>query len=206
MRAIVFFLILAGAGILTWLVLSKPDEKEGSQKPEALAVSKHSTAFNESVTAVLNQYNQIAEAFVSWDSAASNAAAAQLVKTLDSVKLEELKKDSNAIYETAQLFIENAKGDAQYIATEPGIRSQREAFNSMTDNLYQFLNTVNYDRQTLYLQECPMAFDDTKSALWLSQQEEIRNPYLGLHHPIYGKGMLACGETKTRIDNTAKSK
>ncbi len=200
MRSIVFFLILVGAGLITWLLVSRPEKKVSVEKAEAIAVSKHSTAFNASVATVLNNYNAIAENFVKWDSAASASAATSLLQSLQNVKLDELKKDSSAIYETAVVFVENAKGDAQTIASEKSIRPQREAFNSMSDNLYQFLNTVNYDGQTLYLQECPMAFDDTKSAIWLSQKEEIRNPYLGLYHPHYGKGMLACGETKTKLD------
>ncbi|HEY1021953.1 MAG TPA: DUF3347 domain-containing protein [Flavisolibacter sp.] len=201
MRNLIFFLIVAGAGILAWVIFSRPEKKETGEKAIAIAVSKHSTAFNESIATVLNDYHTIAENFVKWDSVASATTATAMIKSLDSIRLEELKKDSAAIYETAIMFIENAKGDAQTIASEPTIRPQREAFNSMTDNLYQFLNTVNYDGQTLYLQECPMAFDDTKSAIWLSQKKEIRNPYLGLYHPHYGKGMLACGENKTKIEN-----
>lgn len=201
MRNLIVFLMLAGAGIVAWLILSRPEKKEAGEKAEAIAVSKHSPAFTESIAAVLNDYHTIAENFVKWDSVASGTAAAAFLKSLESVNLEELKKDSSAVYETAVMFIENAKGDAQTIASEPAIRPQREAFNSMTDNLYQFLNTVNYDGPTLYLQECPMAFDDTKSAIWLSRKEEIRNPYLGLYHPHYGKGMLACGENKTKIEN-----
>lgn len=201
MRNLILFLVLAGAGIVAWLIVDRPGKKETGEKTEAIAVSKHSTAFNESIAAVLTDYNTIAENFVKWDSASSKTAASTLIKTLEGLKLEELQKDSAAIFETALMFIENAKGDAQTIATEPAIRTQREAFNSMTDNLYQFLNTVNYDGKTIYLQECPMAFDDTKSAIWLSQKDEIRNPYLGLYHPHYGKGMLACGENKTKIEN-----
>jgi hypothetical protein len=139
---------------------------------------------------------------VAWDSTATPAVAKQFIDDLDKLKLDELKKDSSAIYETAITFIDNTKGDAQTIATEKGIRTQREALNSLSDNFYQFLNTVKYDGQKLFLQQCPMAFDDTKPGLWLSQKEEIRNPYLGLHHPTYGKAMLSCGETKIKMNNT----
>lgn len=202
MRAIFLFLLLAGAGIITWLVMDRPDKKVQTAKQEALSVSKHGQAFNGGIVAILEDYNQIAENFVIWDSIKAAAAAAELIQGFNQLPLDDLKKDSSAIYETALAFIENAKGDAQTIASEKSIRSQREAFHSLTDNFYQFLNTVKYDHQKLFLQECPMAFDDTKAGLWLSHKEQIRNPYLGMYHPTYGKGMLACGETKTELNNT----
>ncbi len=202
MRPIVLFLILAGAGIITWLILSRPGENKHTIKQEAIAVSKHSEGFNNAIANVMADYQKIAESFVNWDSTATSATAAKLTEGLNGLQLDELKKDSSAIFETAVMFVDNAKGDAQTIASEKGIRQQREAFNSLTDNFYQFLNTVKYDRQKLYLQECPMAFDDTKSAFWLSEKEKIRNPYLGLYHPTYGKGMLSCGENKTTLNHT----
>ena len=204
MRSILLLLLLAGAGIITWLVLSRPDKKEEAPKQQALAVSKHSDAFNRSVGNMLNDYEKLSEAFVKWDSVAVIPAAQTLYKDLESLNLDELKKDSAAIYETAAAFIENTKGDLQTIASEKGIRTQREVFNNMTDNIYQFLNTVRYDREKLYLQQCPMAFDDVQAARWISKKEEIRNPYLGLKDPKYGKAMLNCGETIKTINHTGK--
>ncbi|RYZ26518.1 MAG: DUF3347 domain-containing protein [Chitinophagaceae bacterium] len=204
MRSILIFLLLAGVGIITWLVLSRPDRKEEKPKQQALAVSKHSDAFNTTVESFLSDYENLSEAFVKWDSTGVIPIAQTLIKDLDSVNLEELKKDSAAIYETAAAFIENAKGDLQTIAAEKNIRPQREVFNNLTDNVYQFLNTVRYDREKLYLQECPMAFDDVQAAKWLSKKEQIRNPYLGLKDPKYGKGMLSCGETIKTINHTGK--
>jgi hypothetical protein len=198
MRPIIIGLLLAGAGIITWLVLARPEKKsslEEGPKQQALTVSKHSNAFNSAVANTLITYEQLSELFVNWDSASVNATAQTLLTDVGSINLDELKKDSSAIYETAAAFIENAKGDLRTISTEKGIRQQREAYNSLTDNLYQFLNTVQYDREKLYLQQCPMAFDDAQSATWLSKKEEIRNPYLGVKDPKYGKGMLVCGET-----------
>jgi hypothetical protein len=202
MRPLLIFLFLAGAGILAWLIIARPGKKETAPKQEAIAVSKHSAGFNSAVATTLNDYNKLTESFVNWDSTTSATAAQQLLNDFNQLSLDDLKKDSSGIYETAASFIENAKGDAQTIAAEKGIRPQREAFNSLSDNFYQFLNMVRYDRQALYLQQCPMAFDDEKAGLWLSQKEEIRNPYLGLHHPTYGKAMLTCGETKIKLNNT----
>jgi len=202
MRPILIFLLLAGAGIIAWLILARPKDQVPSAKQDAIAVSKHSTGFNSSISAALNDYDRLTENFVNWDSAATSAAAQKLSDDLGKLNLDELKKDSSGIYETAIAFVDNAKGDAQTIITEKGIRPQREAFNSLTDNFYQFLNTVKYDRQKLFLQQCPMAFDDEKPGIWLSEKEEIRNPYMGLHHPTYGKAMITCGETKITMNNT----
>lgn len=204
MRPIFLFLLLAGVGIIAWLVLSRPGQKQSDTRQTAIAVSKHGEGFNNAIAGAMAAYNTISENLVSWDSTAASANAARLAEAMNSLPLDELKKDSSAIYETAQLFVENAKGEAQAIASEKSIRAQREAFSSLTDNFYQFLNVVQYDRNVLYLQECPMAFDDTKAAQWLSEKEEIRNPYLGLYHPTYGKGMLKCGETKTTLNHTGK--
>ena len=51
-----------------------------------------------------------------------------------------------------------------------------------------------------------MAFNDTEPGLWLSKTEAIRNPYLGLHHPKYGKAMLVCGEVKDEIQFSKNDK
>jgi hypothetical protein len=200
MRPIVIFLVLAGAGIITWLVIARPNKKVDGSKPLAITISEHSQSFNEQISGTLDDYNKITEHFVNWDSAGAITATIALIKDLDNTVLEEL--EDTAIYLTAQTFIENAKADAQTIVSEKGIRQQREAFNSLTDNLRQFLNTVKYDREKLYLQECPMAFDDTKPGQWLSRYDSIRNPYLGLRDPQYGRGMLHCGETKATINHT----
>jgi hypothetical protein len=62
------------------------------------------------------------------------------------------------------------------------------------------MRTIRYDESKIYLQECPMAFHDTAHGIWLSSKAEIRNPYLGLHHPKYKSGMLKCGETKDTLN------
>lgn len=204
MRPIILILLLAGAGIITWLVLARPNKKEEAPKQQALAVSKHSDAFNSSVAGMLTDYEKLSELFVNWDSAAVVPAAQTLVKDFDNLNMEEIKKDSSLIYETAIGLVENAKGDLQTIAEAKSIREQRETFDNLTDNIGQFLNTVRYDREKLYVQQCPMAFDDVKAAKWLSKKEEIRNPYLGLKDPKYGRSMLSCGETIKTINHTGK--
>ncbi len=205
MRSIIIFLTLAGVGIITWLVLARPAKAVDATKQQSLGVSKHSDDFNKAVGNTLDYYNKLSEQFVTWDSAAAATTAAEMEKGLAGINLDELKKDSAGIYETAQGILQGVQGDANTIATTTTIRPQREAFNSLSNNLLQFLNVVKYDREVLYWQECPMAFDDEISANWISksgEDKDRRNPYLGLKDPKYGKGMLKCGETKLTINHS----
>ncbi|MFX4520371.1 hypothetical protein ABTA72_19455, partial [Acinetobacter baumannii] len=64
------------------------------------------------------------------------------------------------------------------------------------EQLYDFIRTVQYDREVVYHEYCPMAFND-QGATWLSNSSDIKNPYLP-------KKMLHCGEVKDSIDLRVK--
>ncbi len=198
-----FLLVILASVIVIWFAVLKPKNQEKPATPPALAISKHSDSFNQSVENLMNEYYALTEAFVNWDSASVNNRSKGLSEKLNSVDLNELKKDTSGILETAEVFLNNAKNDAQTIQQEPDITNKRHALNSLSDNLFNFLRVVKHDRSKLYLQECPMAFNDEDPGMWLSKTPEIRNPYLGLHHPRYGKGMINCGETKDTLNYTA---
>ena len=172
---------------------------EGPANQAAAVPSKHSAAFNQSIQSILDQYYRLTEAFVNWDSAAAPTLATALTAQMDSLPLGEIHQDSSA---RAASLVSQAKKDLSAIAASSDITTKRHALNSLSDNLFDFLAVVRYDREKLYLQECPMAFNDEESGLWISKKEEIRNPYLGLHHPRYGKGMLECGDNKEVLNNT----
>jgi hypothetical protein len=97
-----------------------------------------------------------------------------------------------------------AKKDLQAMVMNKNITDKRHDLNSLTQHLYAFLEKVQYDEKKIYLNECPMAFNDTIPGDWLSETDSIRNPYLGLHHPKYGKAMIDCGGTKSTLDYSSK--
>lgn len=202
MRNLLLIIIVIIIGFLVWkFAFNKKAEAEPARQ-EALAVSKHSKEFNESVRSSLTSYFTLTDDFMNWDSVKANNDAKSLQQSLSNLKLEDLKKDSAAIQATAQSFIDNAKGNTEDIIQGKTIEEKRRGFQNLTDNLYNFLRTVRYDESKLYLQECPMAFNDSEAAQWLSKTEEIKNPYLGIHHPRYGKSMVSCGETKDTLNFT----
>jgi hypothetical protein len=200
MRNILLVIIIAVIVILTWILFKKPGQEEG-QKQKPIAVSKHTAAFNSTISNSLNSYSDLTESFVNWDSLNVKQKANGLKVKLDSINLSELQKDSSGIYQTAQSFLADAKINLDSMAASNGITSQRLSLNALTQNLYDFLRVVKYDLSKLYLQECPMAFNnETEPGVWLSKVSTIHNPYMGIHHPHYGKGMIECGETKDSLN------
>ena len=150
---------------------------------------------------MLDSYYELTESLVNWDSLSSQTKAKSLKEKINELQLDELKKDSGAILETANSFLGDSKSNLDSIAANKGITAQREGLNSLSQNLYDFLRVVKYDESKLYFQLCPMAFNnETSPGVWLSKTDSIINPYMGIHHPHYGKGMIHCGETKDTLN------
>ena len=200
MKKLVLLVVLALAGVLAYYLLYSKKNKphDESERQQALTVSKHSPAFLNSIESTLKSYYLLSESFVNWDSAAIRLNATNLKTNIANIKFDELKKDT-AIFETASSYNESLNSDLDIILQQPDITAIRKALNSFSQNFYDLLRSVNYDGSKIFLQECPMAFNDAEPGLWLSNKADIRNPYLGLHHPKYKSGMLECGEIKDSL-------
>ena len=199
MKKLLLLVGLAIIGVASWYIWEtrkKPKDETPEQLP--VAVSKYSPDFIRSVDNALEDYYILSESLVRWDSVHVNENASELKKSLKDVKFDELKKDT-LIYQTAASFIQNFDTNLDAFVQKADIAEKRHLFNSLSQNLYDLLRTIRYDGGKVYLQECPMAFNDTEPGIWLSKTSPIRNPYLGLHHPKYKSGMLECGETKDSL-------
>lgn len=204
MKKILLLVVLALIGVAAWYYFeTRPKPEVETQQTQALVVSQYSDSFNTSVQNMLDHYYALSEAFVNWDTAAVTNHAGQLQQSFSNLALTELQKD-NMIYETAASYKEPFNKNIATIAGNNSLEQKRLAFNSLSQNLYDLLRTVRYDNQKIYVQQCPMAFNDTETGTWLSKEEDIRNPYLGKHHPKYKAGMLECGEVKETLDFAAQ--
>lgn len=186
-------------GIFLFIIISCNEstqtEKKSSNK------SSHSSEFNQSVGTMMNDYYALSEAFVNWDSLAVKERSSLMDKDLKRVKMTEFEKDSAQLKE-ANYRLYQVQDHVFGIMTLNEITSQRRQFDSLSQALFAFLNSVKYDQEKIYQQKCPMAFNDAETATWLTNRgkDSIRNPYLGIKHPKYGKGMLECGENQSIID------
>ncbi len=202
---ILLVLILIAAGYLLWVFKFRTG-KRGPDGPDPvpLTVSKHSEVFNASVHTMLTVYYSLSEALVQWDTTAVTKYSNELKVSLDSLKIEELKKDTTGIYETALDPLNNARNETANILANPSLEAKRAAFNSLSENLRLLFIISRYDQEKIYWQECPMAFGEDQSGFWLSKTDSVRNPYLGTSHPTYKDGMLHCGAPKDTINFVMK--
>ena len=191
-------LILAIAGYY-WYKFSNAGGGDSGPKQQPLALKKHSDTFNQSVTTAMSAYFDMKTAFVDADTAKAKENCVKFIQLLDSIPLGELKKDTANIYESAFNDFSNIKSNAESLLQQTSILEMRKDFGMVSENLYPFFRTINYEGEKMYWQNCPMAFGEDKGANWISNTKEIINPYLGKNHPEYKGSMLHCGEIKDTI-------
>ena len=201
MKKFLLLVILAVAGVGAWFYWQSKPKPDNELAPlQDQIISKHSDAFNTSFDSLMTNYYQLSEAFVNWDSSAIRQKTLSLTKQVQQLKLDEPSKDTMS-YETAITYKTELTNNLNAVSNERDITAKRRTFHTLSQNLYDLLRIVKHDASKVYLQECPMAFNDTESGLWLSNTSDIRNPYLGKHHPKYKSGMLECGEVKDSLIN-----
>jgi hypothetical protein len=202
MRKLIWIGALIAAALGVYLVFFHETEKPAGPpppKPEPVKNSKYSADFNKAISGLLNNYDSLSESFVRWDSAAVRHHGANLETSISGLSFDELKKDT-VIYETVVSSKDNFTDDLKTIQSDNNMKTRRQSFNQLSENLYDLLRTIHYDAAIIYRQECSMAFGENTTGAWLSRVAAIRNPYLGLHDPYYKSGMLHCGETKDSLN------
>lgn len=199
-RLIILLVIVAAIVYAYFAFFKKKDDQPKQPKVDPIAVKTHSAAFNTAVDKAVTDYLSIKNAFVDADTTLAKAGARALIASLDSIPLAELDKDKVAVSATAKASIEDIKSNALSLLMQTDLTEMRKDFNMVTQMMYpSFFQAVNYEGEKLYLEHCPMAFDNDQGADWLSNSSEIVNPYLGKNHPKYKGTMLGCGEVKDSV-------
>lgn len=122
--------------------------------------------------ATLSAYFELADAFV---------------KTDDSLAKEKAKVLVAAITSTGDPY-DIIKNHGKIISETELVEVQREHFKPLSESMYVLSRGNTED---LYLHHCSMAFDN-EGANWISNDEEVLNPY-------FGDVMLHCGSS-TKVE------
>ncbi len=144
--------------------------------------------FKAQLTSVYDTYIKMKDAFVESDPGKVNEEAKKVESAIQAVDMELLKDDAHMAWMNQ---LKTLNSSIKAIRSESDIEKQREAFSKFNNAFYKSLKMFGLENETAYYQFCPMAFDN-KGAYWISETEEIRNPY-------FGDMMLNCGENKDSI-------
>ncbi len=135
---------------------------------------------------VMSKYYVLKNGLVATKAGRSDSAAAELVTATNSFQ-SFLQKDSTKMT-SLKPYLDTIEAESKTIAstTDESCERQRLAFGPLSSALFGLLEKVDLKHGGVYRAYCPMAFND-KGAHWLTEENEIKNPY-------FGKKMMECGE------------
>jgi Cu(I)/Ag(I) efflux system membrane fusion protein len=148
------------------------------------------TEFKDQLSILADIYLDLKDAFVATDSLLASEEAEFLVTALGRVKKDLLEGDPLNYWNNQHNAL---LAHSRKIVALTDIEAQRKEFEFVSEALIHAVKVFGISKDTLYVQHCPMAFDDN-GADWLSDAEEIRNPY-------FGDVMLKCGLVEETITN-----
>ncbi|MBO6793133.1 MAG: efflux RND transporter periplasmic adaptor subunit [Balneolaceae bacterium] len=143
--------------------------------------------FKNQLKDVVSHYLSMKDAFVESNSNQASASATEMLNSLSEVDMALLKGDTHLEW---MRFLSELTTHIKEISGNP-IDKQRAAFSKLSPKLIEVVKHFEING-VFYQQFCPMS-NDGEGAYWLSEQEEIANPY-------FGSQMHNCGETITKIE------
>lgn len=142
-------------------------------------------AFREQITALAHVYFEVKNALVEDDGAGAASAATKIEGTLENVDMGLLDGPAHDQWMALSGPLSEA---GVHLRQSEDIEVQREHFQVLSEAVLEMTEYFGLEIDKVYKQFCPMAFDD-EGAHWLSESEDIINPY-------FGDMMLRCGEVQ----------
>src|SRR5690606_12573078 len=122
------------------------------------------------------------------DPQAVKTRATTFLTQLDDVNMQLLKGEAHQYWmQQLQALTAHAKN----MTNEGDIEAQRRQFDFLSQAMIHAVKAFGSAGKVLFIQHCPMASND-QGADWISDEEEIRNPY-------FGDKMMKCGTVLERL-------
>ena len=153
-----------------------------------------SEGFKQKLTFFFHQYIELKNALVETNFKLAQQKTKVIQQKLKTLDKSELHDEAHELWMTNYDVIDKSLTD---ILSSKDITEQRSFFKVFSETLAITIESFGVHGIKVYKDYCPMAIND-KGAVWLSEIEEIQNPY-------FGDKMLKCGEVKKVIDAKIKS-
>ncbi|MCH2196963.1 efflux RND transporter periplasmic adaptor subunit [Kordia sp.] len=153
------------------------ETSSNSMTPKKVTVN---AAYEKAFLPSIKAYLELKDALVQSDVKQSVAKSIAFRKALEQLTVEQRKETDlywAVLHKTSKSINENTP-----------IERHRKNFQIISNHLIELVQNFNHLETQLTIQFCPMA-DDNKGAYWISNEQQIRNPY-------FGDAMLTCGSVK----------
>jgi len=149
-----------------------------------------SEKFKSQLTDLTRRYFDLKNALVKSDFTATKNNSVKVSQSLKSVDMKLLDDNAHNVWMEQEKQLSKS---IELISKAKDIEEQRKYFENLSDALIESAELFGLTIDMVYVQFCPMAFDD-KGAYWLSESDKILNPY-------FGDLMLTCGEVTKKISS-----
>lgn len=183
--------VIAFAALFLSACKNDPKQSESKEvKSEEMQEAKNMDAATQksaSMSEIIDGYLLLKNALVEDDNKKASEGGKKMLTAFSNFDMAKLTDSQHTKY---MEIAENAKEHAEHIVKNP-IDHQREHFEELSSDVNDLIALLGTDK-TLYQDFCPMA-SNNKGAIWLSETEEINNPY-------FGSKMLTCGSVQKQIN------
>ena len=142
-----------------------------------------------SLVPLFDSYFKMKNALVNDDFEKAKVAGNEINSSLSKVNMNLFKGDAHTLWMQQSSVL---KQSVQHLEHLSDIEALRASFIEVSKSMIAIAESFVPITTPVYVQHCPMA-DSNKGADWLSNKEEILNPY-------FGQAMLTCGEVTKTID------
>ncbi len=164
------------------------DDHADHSGPDGLMTFTPAPCFGEALDAVLQSYYRLQTSLAADDDGAAVVAGRSVAEAAENLECEttDLPPAGAELWEGLKTSLIDAAG---LIVAADGIAQRRQAFEPLSDNLWNALARFGTgSRSAVRRFHCPMAFDND-GAFWIQADTTTANPY-------YGAMMLRCGSQK----------
>tara|TARA_R110001592_G_scaffold337033_1_gene622970 strand:- start:5221 stop:5832 length:612 start_codon:yes stop_codon:yes gene_type:complete len=162
-----------------------------SHDPEVIDVKSEDISKSIQTTSidnVVNEYLNLKNALTKDSSNEAAIAGKKIVVEISKIDISSLTKEQKQVFDDV---MDDAKENAEHIGDNANkIDHQREHFALLSKDVNDIVSVFKTSKK-LYQNFCPM-YDNGKGVIWVSETEEIKNPY-------YGNKMLSCGSVKKEL-------
>jgi Cu(I)/Ag(I) efflux system membrane fusion protein len=146
-----------------------------------------SPEFQKQLQRIYQAYLPVKDALIASDAPTAKAKAKTLLSEINKVDMTLVKGEAHTTWMNDLAVL---KVTSDELSKEVDIKASRLLLSPLSDQLYHTLKKFNVITGG-FRQFCPMAMNN-KGAFWLSDSEEVLNPY-------FGEAMLTCGNVEEEL-------